>query len=232
MQNTSEKKQAWLEELGINKSAIDQQNIICQENPTTFYIVDDTNKLKYSAENIGSMWDWATKKASNTFKNSNGDAYKTTIIIENIDLNCSEEKQWVPYSLDSETFDGQNHTISGIYINNDSDTGGLFKDATNATIKNIIIENGYIYTTNANGAGLVGRCSGIGNVSIINCVNKAEVYGSTNTGGIVGYIMRPKGNCIIEGCANFGKISSASYCGGIVGRILNETRYSKYKKLL
>lgn len=54
---------------------------------------------------------------------------------------------------------------------------------------------------------------GLGNTIIINSINKGEIKGNTEIGGIVGY------NCgSITNCANLGKIKATSGVGGIVGQ--------------
>lgn len=220
-----------LEELGVYISYIDEQNIICAQNPTTYYIVDEPNVEKYGGtENIGSMWDFAEMKLANDFENSSGNAYTTTIVLEDVNLNCDEENQWTPVTPGN-VFDGGNHTIKGLYINSESNGAALFSQGDNTTIKNLILDDSYIYSSDTNVAGIIARVSG-GNITIQNCVNKAEVYGASNTGGIVGYVMRPT-SATIEGCANYGEISGASYCGGIAGRIVNDNgRNCNHKKFL
>ena len=50
---------------------------------------------------------------------------------------------------------------------------------------------------------------GLDNTIIINSINKGEIKGNTETGGIVGY------NCgSITNCANLGKIKATSGVGG------------------
>ena len=167
----------------------------------------------------------------------------------NIDLNGSEDQQWVPigismwysedgcyrgnsnYSLYGITppgfnghFDGGDHEISNIYIDNSEkvygDYCGLFglakgvmdgQDIYPAVIENVFVTSGYIkgftcggIVANGNRSTLVSRCW---NGATIDSVG----YSSSSCGGIVGWNAYKVINCY-----NKGNISGY-YVGGIVG---------------
>ncbi|MDE7256620.1 MAG: hypothetical protein K2N50_01510, partial [Clostridia bacterium] len=67
------------------------------------------------------------------------------------------------------TFDGDNHTISGLYVattnaNANNYAVGLFGNINNATVKNLIIEDANVYCASASGAvGAKGATSKAGN---------------------------------------------------------------------
>ena len=98
-------------------------------------------------------------------------------------------------------FDGQNHVISGMYVDESAEqfAAGLFGNVTGQTIKNIIIKDAYVKTTNGgqyidgeryDGAGiLVGNLSaGSGMTPVVeNCHVSGVVENDTFTGGFVGY---------------------------------------------
>ena len=99
---------------------------------------------------------------------------------------------WLPIGrlkLFSGTYDGQGYTISGLRTYNGTDAngnylevnGGLFANASGATIKNLIIEGANIYGQNA------GIIAGSGNArtNISNCVVSGTVNG-TSIGSIIG----------------------------------------------
>ncbi len=127
------------------------------------------------------------------------------------EVSGTPEYTWTPISQsvnDSPTeysgvFDGQGHTIRGLYVpSSNSDCCGLFGQA-NGTIKNIFITDSYfggsIYTT----ASFVGR--GYSNCVIENCGSDAVVEGYYYCGGIAG---ETEGK--ITSCYFAGKINSTS----------------------
>ena len=117
-------------------------------------------------------------------------------------------------------FDGQNHTISNIYMNNtqNTTTKGLFGRIRNATIKNLTVD-GLLKGKVTGGSGIGAIAGGSNGTSyIINCVNKATVEGDNCiTGGIIG----SGSGCYIRRCHNEGTVKltgTASYvAGGVCG---------------
>ena len=117
----------------------------------------------------------------------------------------------------SGTYDGQGYTISGLRTYNGTDAnletngnyletnGGLFANASGATITNVIIEDAEIYGQNA------GIIAGSGNegTKISNCVVSGSVNGSS-IGSIIG---NGNGASIITACLAKG-VNTASFDGG------------------
>lgn len=106
-------------------------------------------------------------------------------------------KQWTPigyysYIANSDrsviytgVFDGQNHTISGLYCDTDQRCGGLFGYLNN-TIKNVTVADSYFSASSRVG----GVCGWSYNGTISGCTNESTVtvtdaYG--NVGGVCGY---------------------------------------------
>ena len=191
---------------------------------------------------------------------ADGDDYsgKTVVLANDIDLGGSEENptamagKWVSYSdikTFAGTFDGQNHTVSGIYfVQSDAKYhGGLFGKVT-GTVKNVTtrgtvtgnvftagiayqlagtgkMENCHNYVTvtgNGNAvAGVVGNMQP--GATVKNCSNLGDITNlaasGANTGGIVGSTGN-KGT--ISGCYNKGKIDSAANAGGIAGNVASK----------
>ncbi|MEI7502694.1 MAG: T9SS type A sorting domain-containing protein [Paludibacter sp.] len=159
--------------------------------------------------------------------NTSGIYYKLTA---DIDLN-GPTKSWTPIGTSTTTafagiFDGDNHLVSNIYINNTASGNpkGLFgyvegTVSANVIIKNITMASGSVTTTYATGttytAALAGRCV---YTQLSNCKNTINVSGYTNAGGIVGRI---DGVSTIDGCSNVGIVKSTQNTspntGGIVG---------------
>ncbi len=116
------------------------------------------------------------------------------------------------------TFDGGNHTISGIYhTDNATDANGKYNGLfgftdKDAVIKNIIIGknnyiNSYLYA-----APIVSVNQG----TIENCENFADVTGTgASAAGICGYMAN--GNGTIKDCQNYGNIVAQTFASGICG---------------
>ncbi len=114
-------------------------------------------------------------------------------------------------------FDGQGHTISGVYINGSNTYVGLFGYVDAATIKNVVLADSYIGGSQYVG-GIAGYISGAAKIN--NCNSAATVYanysGDDFAGGICGYI--ENSSAVIDGCINNGYISAYyRYAGGICG---------------
>ncbi len=120
-------------------------------------------------------------------------------------------------------FDGQGHTISGVYINGSNSYVGLFGYIGNGTVKNVTLANSYIKGKQYVG-GICGYISGAAQIN--NCLNAATVYSGYNgdgyTGGICGYMNNS--SAVISGCTNTGFISVYGWTvGGICGYQSNGT---------
>lgn len=113
------------------------------------------------------------------------------------------------------TFDGQGHTIKGLYVNSASDDYvGLFGYLEGAAVRNLTVD-GYVQGCNAAG-GIAGYAS---NAAIENCSNHCSVLGGSNrnSGGIAGINFN---SATIIDCYNVGTIRdsvNATYHGGIAG---------------
>ncbi|MFZ7102469.1 MAG: putative Ig domain-containing protein [Peptococcaceae bacterium] len=124
---------------------------------------------------------------------------------------------WTPIGTSVATrfigsFNGNNHTISGVYIKSSGDYQGLFGYVgANTTIQNLGLTESYI-----GGKSYVGGICGCSLTSrIINCSVSATVTGSGNyVGGVCGY---NNINCAIQNCDNTGTITGPGYTGGISG---------------
>ncbi len=139
----------------------------------------------------------------------------------------------------SGTFDGAGYTIKGVNISSEYHATGLFGVIKNATIKNVTVE-GYVECTF--GADIEkfsaetkvdGLYSGTGAVvgvvltgcTLENVVNKAEVLGAGNCGGVAGIIYNfEDGTVNLIGCENYGTVdSTVGNVGGVFGRIYTKS---------
>lgn len=110
-------------------------------------------------------------------------------------------------------FDGQAHTISGIYFNNsNADNVGLFGYTRGgADIYNVGVVNSYIEGRNCVG-GIVGRNNNSG-VTIQKCFSEATIIGNEDVGGIEGSTYGGK----IINCYNAGSVTGSKFVGSIRG---------------
>lgn len=142
------------------------------------------------------------------------------------------------------TFDGDNHKITGLNIDATAANQGLFGIINGGTVKNLTV-TGNISSTKSYIGGIVGKmqagcvenCAYFGTVkisatsgyvggivggsegtgSITACVNKSEVSGGANAGGIVGNAKYLS----IKNSYNTGKVSGNTRTGGIGGNVQN-----------
>ncbi|MFI3287964.1 MAG: fimbrillin family protein [Rikenellaceae bacterium] len=138
--------------------------------------------------------------------------YKLTT---DINLNGSTSNPWTPIGNKdakfSGNFDGDGHTISGIYVYSSDDNVGLFGYTDKASISNLSI-SGTITSSGDYVGGLVG-CADESMIS--NCHNSATVTAYDCAGGLLG---ATNVSTEIWNCSNSGTISANDYyAGGIVG---------------
>ena len=132
---------------------------------------------------------------------------------------------WEPIGIDSTdpftgTFDGNEHTISGLYCNISSITtvyAGLF-GYNRGDIKNVGIINDNISATTTSGAAYAGGIVGYskeGNIS--NSYNTGSVNADGSSYDYAGGIAGNNYNGSFNDCYNTGTVSGNDYAGGIVG---------------
>lgn len=206
---------------------------------------------------------WFARLVNGTLKNVVQDASANAILTKDIIVNegvldavkkgqVSESDfiEWEPIGSDwkaySGTFDGQGHTISGLYFNNPKAShvglfGSIQEDDNNnkGKISNVGVSDSYFRFGEQVGGGVCGRnYYGI----LQNCSNSSTVIGNDNyTGGVCGMnwggtvrdckntgSVRGKtkigGVCgdndyagLIENCFNEGTVSGQDYVGGVCG---------------
>ena len=128
---------------------------------------------------------------------------------------------WTPIGNSSQpftgTFDGQGHTVSGIFVNSGNNCQGFFGATNGATITNLHTTQGYI-RGNGSVGGIVGNAEG---GSIEDCTNGCTIASTGNSnGGIIGNGMGVQ----ITSCTNNGPLVAGQYQnGGIAGTVDNST---------
>ena len=128
------------------------------------------------------------------------------------------------------TFDGNGHTVTGLYINSEKDYSGLFGIIRNGTVKNLVVEEAFVRGKNYTG-GIAGcYISDSAGGSITDCgfsgsVSSAESY----AGGITGAVKAQgeDASARISGCYSRGTASAKNYSGGIAGSCEAQTGESR-----
>ena len=156
----------------------------------------------------------------------------------NLSLNCTltddinlTGKEWTPIG-DYEnrytgTFDGGNHTITGLTINQYGSYVGMidFLDS-DGTVQNLTLENVNI-TGNRNvigGGDCVGSVVGDNYGTVTACTASGNVSGTSNVGGVVGW-----NNGTVTACYHAsGNVSGTSNVGGVVGYNISGTLTACY----
>lgn len=137
------------------------------------------------------------------------------------DINISGMNPWIPIGITdkffSGTFDGDNHTVSGLNINSTANNQGLFGLTSYCTIRNLNVSG------TVKGADIVGGIVGRGNViRMENCSFSGSVEGTGAAGGCLG--TGGVNSNFVFACRNFADITLNSdmfvpRLGGITSEI-------------
>ena len=185
---------------------------------------DDSKDAVYEISNAGQLY-WFAGLVNGTLsgvtqnKSANAVLIADIVVNKNVlksdgTLNEGTFKEWTPIATSASPytgiFDGQNHTISGLYFNQeDSYDVGLFS-RNNGKIANAGILDSYFYGTSKVG----GVCGNNYTGTITNCYNTGSVSGLGTLGGVSGY--NDTGS--ITNCYNTGNVSGSSgFVGGVSG---------------
>ena len=185
---------------------------------------DKINDEVYEISNAGQLY-WFAGLVNGTLsgvtqnKSANAVLIADIVVNKNVlksdgTLNEGTFKEWTPIATSASPytgiFDGQNHTISGLYFNQeDSYDVGLFS-RNNGKIANAGILDSYFYGTSKVG----GVCGNNYTGTITNCYNTGSVSGLGTLGGVSGY--NDTGS--ITNCYNTGNVSGSSgFVGGVSG---------------
>ena len=151
--------------------------------------------------------DFGAREISGNWVNTENEALKWTAIGKQKDITLNA------------TFEGNNHIIKGVYINDETKFNGIFGNSS--SILNLTVKNSYIKGGNCSGTVVGAVRSG----TIENCHNinsTVELYDeSVGVGGVAGQV---KG--VIKNCTNIGgrvvvKKDADGYirAGGVVGTL-------------
>ncbi|MCQ2303777.1 MAG: leucine-rich repeat domain-containing protein [Bacteroidales bacterium] len=155
------------------------------------------------------------------------------VLKSNGDPNSGTFERWIPigswgseaytYNGYSGEFNGNGHTISGLYFNDETMSAvGLFGMTNNTGNVTAFIHDVGVRDSYFRGKSHVGGiCGDFANGRIENCWNAATVQSAEGTaGGIVGSCWH---YASMSGCYNTGKVAEGSACGGICGSVAKNT---------
>jgi len=202
-----------LDDAGISVSDWENGTSIDGAEATEAYSYDSNTRTItiYSGEGL--------KVAADEVNSGNTDI--NIILDKDIDLTNTK---WTPIGTDHSnsytgTFDGGNHTISGLTVKGSNEYAGLFGCIDDGgTVKNVVLENVQIASDNqyANVGGVAGYSRG----NIENCSVSGSVSGNSNSNGtsncVGGVVGQQYGGTITE-CTSSAIVDGRNEVGGVVG---------------
>ena len=190
---------------------------------------DDSKDAVYEISNAGQLYWFAglvNGTLSSVTQKTSANAVLTADIVVNKNVLKSDGtvnegtfKEWTPigntcngsYSPYTGIFEGQNHTISGLYFKQENTSEVGFFGYNGGKISNVGILNSYFC-----GFSRVGGVCGYNSSTITNCYNKGVVDGTadgaSSFGGVCGCNLG-----ILTNCYNTGIIKGQSFVGGVSG---------------
>lgn len=131
-------------------------------------------------------------------------------------ISSSKLVNWKPILNYSGIFDGQDHSIIGLYSADEKRSNNAFIVALQegGVIRNVRIESGYVY-----GASNAGGIACFSDGTISGCVNYARIESDNRAAGII--VGSTKGT--ITDCINYGDVNSNSTAGGIACNVGNDS---------
>ncbi len=205
-----------------------------QKDGTYYYAISTCAELAYVAQNGGDWLGYNYMLTNNLILND------VTITWDD-EGNCTNAdalREWPQSGTYEGIIDGNGFTISGVYVQSQESTVGLFTTMNN-TIRNLTVRNSYIcgkklaggitgqmghsinaliencsfdgIVTGASAGGICGEMSG----TVKNCQNYGTVRAKGSAGGIACYIYNYEEG--IRRCDNYGPVSGYGKTGGIVG---------------
>ena len=186
---------------------------------------DGSKDEVYEISNAGQLYWFAglvNGTLSDVAQNASANAVLTADIVVNKNvlkpdgtLNEGTFKEWTPITTSASPytgiFEGQNHTISGLYFKQENTSEVGFFGYNRGEISNVGILDSYFC-----GYSQVGGVCGYNSSTITNCYNKGVVDGTadgaSSFGGVCGCNLG-----ILTNCYNTGIVSGQAYVGGIDG---------------
>ena len=189
----------------------------------------------YEISNAGQLY-WFAGLVNGTLsgvtQNKSANAVLTADIVVNKNVLKSDGtvnegtfKEWTPIATNASPytgiFEGQNHTISGLYFKQATSFVGLFS-VNSGKIANVGILDSYFYGQPYFGSWVGGVCGkNTDQGAITNCYNTGIVRGSDAVGGVCGSNYGTITNCSNKGNVGEDDESVGGVCGSNYGTITN-----------
>ncbi|MBS4815328.1 MAG: hypothetical protein KH026_01850 [Clostridium sp.] len=196
---------------------------------------DKINDEVYEISNAGQLY-WFAGLVNGTLsgvtqnKSANAVLTKDIVVNKNVlksdgTVNEGTFKEWTPIATSASPytgiFEGQNHTISGLYFKQEASFVGLFS-VNSGKIANVGILDSYFYGQPYKGWRVGGVCgSNTAKGAITNCYNTGIVRGSEAVGGVCGSNYGTITNCSNKGNVGEDDESVGGVCGSNYGTITN-----------
>ena len=148
---------------------------------------------------------------------------KTILLTADMDL---AGYRWTPIGRNitvcfSGILNGQNHSVSNMYINESGSNLGFIGYAKNATVKNLTVHGGSVVSSDksSNSGGLIGLA--LDCKEITNCHSSADIHAYEIVGSLCG-IVQTDGQTIVSNCSASGTVYGRKNCGGLIGEVYGE----------
>lgn len=205
--------------LGENDALNQAVEVVMVEGPDGMWDGTTISEVKPDEDNVYHINNGAQLAYISRIVNESKNSTLRIVLDSDIDLGNYD---WMPIAKEKShnfagRFDGNNHKINGLYINDKSlSYAGLFGyvkglSTSQAIIENVIV-NGEIYAAN-NVGGVVGYVDNYSTVT--HCANYGNVSGDTYVGGVLGYLSATKTS--LSNCYNVGAVLGVANVGGVVG---------------
>ncbi len=219
-------------ELDPDNHEYEKNNGICCD---TYQHAELNEDNYYEISNAGQLF-WFANYINTVDRTANA------VLTADIDL---ENRPWTPIGSTGENsnnfrgiFDGQNHTIKGLYVEGGRAGLGFFGEVRTGTVKNFTIYGEVVANTDVNYVGgVIGSICGLNgdndlerNGAIIQNITSyvnltAKTHGIGMIGGFVGYANHES---LIENCSWYGTFDAGEYrvdsgAGGFIGKIQEST---------
>ena len=214
-----------------------EATLVTEENRETLGL--DAAYVGYYAIQNGGQLFWFAEHINKV------DRTASAVLVADIDLEGKSDgtgRRWTPIGSTGENsnnfrcvFDGQNHTITGLYAEGGRAGLGFFGEVRTGTVKNFTIYGDVVVTTDVNYVGgVIGSACGLNGTdhglehngatvkNITSYVNlTAKIHGIGMVGGFIGYANH---QTLIENCSWYGTFDAGEYrvdsgAGGFIGRI-------------
>ena len=187
-----------------------------------FYNITLNKDLGYTEVSEGNYTVDNEKGLKNLAKLVNNGAIDINITLT-ADITLTGE--WTPIGIDFDhqytgTFDGGNHTISGLIVAGSDKYAGLFGYIDKVgTVKNVVLKD--VQITSDNQYANVGGVAGYSRGNIENCSVSGSVSGNSNSNGtsncVGGVVGQQYGGTITE-CTSSAIVDGTNEVGGVVGQ--------------